>query len=155
MTAQTKPPRTAEAQITELASDIEASDMWVAGPKWVAETHIAEAEARGRAEALAELRAGGEPVAWCLVTASGGLLNLHEDKRIPENYKHRYATDTLTPLYAHPPVPREAELAAQIEQMTALLQRATRIVPQTWRSWHQEVTTALAKVQEDKSHDQP
>jgi len=121
MTDQKNPPRTREEQIRQVARSLKSTttDLSSYEIRQVVTAIVEEAEARGRAEALAELRAGAEPVGWCLITADGGILGLHEEKRIPESYPHRYATDALTPLYAHPPIPREAELAARVAELDA------------------------------------
>jgi len=132
MTDQKNPPRTRDRHRDEQVADHFSSDTQEAmiciddfedALREAEDRGDATGYARGCAEALAELRAGAEPVAWCLIAADGGVLGLHEEKRIPESYPHRYATDALTPLYAHPPVPREAELEAALREAEAAFDR--------------------------------
>ncbi|QEH97326.1 hypothetical protein [Gluconobacter thailandicus] len=41
-----------------------------------------------------------KPVAWCLMTDDMQIINgVHEEARLAEQYRHRRAVDTLTPLY--------------------------------------------------------
>jgi len=71
--------------------------------------------ALGRAEALAELRAGAEPVyqVWGVL---GGIAFWREvEKAEYDDYAELSASRRV--VYTHPPVPREAELAAENEQL--------------------------------------
>ncbi|GBR06332.1 hypothetical protein GCM10007207_19980 [Asaia siamensis] len=67
------------------------------------ETIIREFKQIGAAEQRRKDAEGAELVAWCLMTADGQIINgIHEEKHQAETYRHRKASDTLTPLYTRP-----------------------------------------------------
>jgi len=119
MTDQKNPPRTREEQIRQVACSLKSTttDLSSYEIQQVVTAIVEEAEARGRAEALAELRAGAEPVGWEL-ERRGFLPRLQRSE--PNDiygdmvWKRRVYAD-------HPPVPREAELAAEVERLTKVL----------------------------------
>jgi len=108
VTDQKNPPWTREQQIADLIGEF--GGIPTAFEKEIAERHIRLAEARGRAEALAELRAGAEPVGHVAGHFSDGqpMARILGEKHLwmPIN----------TPLYTHPPVAREAELEAALRE---------------------------------------
>jgi len=122
MTDQKNPPRTREEQIEELAGEIGTFDDYD-GNREVARLHVEEAEARGRAEALAELRAGAEPVAF--VNLARLRWKLQTGDFCCLTFANKATENTVIPmcdaLYAHPLIPREAELAARVAELEAVL----------------------------------
>jgi len=122
MTDQKNPPRTREEQIIHLGAHIFVGQKNLTDANCRAARNIDEAEARGRAEALAELRAGAEPIyqvqhvneMWRDV--SGADFN----EMIAADFEH------IRTLYSHPPIPREAELVAEVERLRDALEYAER-----------------------------
>jgi len=96
--------RTRNEQQTALIAIIEVGDMVDPFKRMeAAKLHILEAEARGAAEQRRKDAEGQKPVAWCLVTSDQQIINgIHVEKCHAEDWKHRRASDTLTPLYTHP-----------------------------------------------------
>ena len=57
-----------------------------------------------------------EAVAWCLITSENQIINgVHEERRLAEQYRHKYPSDTLTPLYT------QGQLDKAIEERDILI----------------------------------
>jgi len=118
MSDQKNPPRTREVQIDVVYPD-ESSELIMTKDYYV--HALLEAEARGRSEALDELRAGAEPVKYevrDLRSVKSGWLTCSQYAY--EAYQGESNVETRV-LYKHPPVPREAELAAENANLRRVL----------------------------------
>ena len=118
---QNKPVRSREEQAKALISRI--NDMTMDYPSREIPPALAEAEARGAAEQRRKDAEGQEAVAWCLMTSDQQIINgIHMEKCHAEDWKHRRASDTLTPLYTHPTnvAAQEARIAELEGAITAL-----------------------------------
>ena len=51
-----------------------------------------------------------EAVAWCLITSENQIINgVHEERRLAEQYRHRYPSDALTALYTKQQIDKATE----------------------------------------------
>jgi len=123
MTDQKNPPRTRGVGIGDI---LKLQLMGQTLTDGAIQDALQQEYARGRAEALAELRAGGEPTKYevrDLRDAQSDWLTCSQSGY--ETYQGMPNIETRA-LYDHPPVPREAELAAEVERLRGALEYAER-----------------------------